>query len=209
MHNFTQYWTIPLGPILKELNQSRDKWTGFEAKYRAFLDTKKIWLRARIDEPWKRTSECHDTQWTKNAKHFPCTLAILESLAAEFDGELWVVFFVKIPSGNIVLPHIDVWSYHKIRDRYHIVIESTGSDLFVGDEHAVFHAWDFFSFDNKVIHHSENNTDIERIHLIFDFLPRHTEDKDKYKKRLIYTKIQQLKALKTHFWENITWNLDR
>ncbi len=209
MQNFVHYWKIPLNPIKKELDSARKCWNPLDPKYKAFIDSESIPLRKRIDEIGKKTSDCQNTEYTEFSKFFPCTLAILETLAAEFDGEIWVIFFVKLPSGNIVHKHRDIEEYFAIRDRYHIVLESTGSDMFVWDEHSIFYPWDFFWLNNDVLHYSENNSDIDRVHLIFDFLPKHTKDESLYKKRLIYTKLKQLQILQGHFWSNICWNLNR
>ena len=64
-----------------------------------------------------------------------------------------------------------------MRDRYHLVLRSTkGSWLKAGDEEIRMQEGELWRFDNKQVHEAYNDGDEDRIHMIFDLLPRAAAD---------------------------------
>ena len=60
-----------------------------------------------------------------------------------------------------------------MRDRYHLVLRSAaGSWLKAGDEEVRMREGELWWFDNKQMHEAMNDGDQDRIHMIFDLLPR-------------------------------------
>ena len=106
------------------------------------------------------------------AKHFPRALKFCEDLANRTNGELGRATLVALQPRGRVYPHKDLGDYYRIRDRFHLVLESReGSPLSAEEDVVVMQPGELWVFDNKVRHWAENASDESRIHLIFDILP--------------------------------------
>jgi hypothetical protein len=114
----------------------------------------------------------HESRWTSLSAQFPATVAFIEEFAAQQRGTPGRARFALLPPGKTVLPHMDRGEYYRLRDRYHLVIRSEhGSVLNAGDESVRMQEGELWWFDNKAIHDACNDSDADRIHLIFDLLP--------------------------------------
>ncbi len=107
----------------------------------------------------------------KTAAHFPLTLTFLRQFAKRKRGILSRAFFTTLLPGEQVHPHADEGEYYAIRDRYHIVLSSKGSEMLTGGVTSTFVTGDLFYFNNHLTHEAYNNSDEDRIHIIFDVLP--------------------------------------
>ena len=106
--------------------------------------------------------------------HFPKTISYINSIAKKKENSIVQRISIAIlsPHGN-VLPHEDSGVYYKPRDRYHIVVKSkNGSKFFSGDEEQIFKEGEVWWFANKETHSVLNLSDVNRIHIIFDLLPK-------------------------------------
>jgi hypothetical protein len=73
-------------------------------------------------------------------------------------------------------PHFDRGLYYLIRDRYHAVIKSpAGSRFQCGDQISTWHTGQVWWFNNHLVHQAFNDGSDERIHVIFDVLPKRNE----------------------------------
>jgi len=75
--------------------------------------------------------------------------------------------FLSLPVGGTVGKHIDIGSYYKSRDRYHLSIQGRYR-YFVGDEHYDVEPGTLLWFNNKLPHGTENLADEVRITFVFD-----------------------------------------
>lgn len=169
---------INVAPILNEINQQTDPWglhNGRQEKIAVQREARSIPLRglrkSKIQN--RKRYDVHESRFTTVARAFPNTIAFIEAFAARQNAELGRAKLVNLPPGNRVYPHIDRGEYYKIRDRYHLILQSgdAGSLLESGDELARMQPGELWWFDNKQIHQSFNDSSIERLHLIFDLLP--------------------------------------
>ena len=120
--------------------------------------------------------DVHESRWTSGSHRLPLFQEFLKQVAAEEDGVLGRAKIVRLPAGRQVCPHSDRGEYYKVRDRYHFVLKSThGSWLKAGDEEVRMQEGELWWFDNKAAHEARNDGQADRIHLIFDLLPRHLE----------------------------------
>ena len=79
---------------------------------------------------------------------------------------------VRLKPKSQVFRHIDEGSYYFLRDRFHLVLQSSaGSVLMSGGEQVRMQEGELWWFDNKQYHESYNESDDWRIHYIFDLLP--------------------------------------
>jgi aspartyl/asparaginyl beta-hydroxylase (cupin superfamily) len=169
---------INVEPILNEINHQTDPWglhNGRQEKIAVQREARSISLRglrkSKIQD--RKRYDVHESRFTTVACHFPQTIAFIEAFAASQNAQLGRAKLVNLPPGNRVYPHVDRGEYYKIRDRYHLILQSgdAGSLLESGGELARMHTGELWWFDNKQIHQSFNDSQIERLHLIFDVLP--------------------------------------
>ena len=110
---------------------------------------------------------------TRLSEVFPETLKYLTRIATDQDSYLQRVSLVLLPPNDEVLPHVDHGNYYKYRNRYHLVLKSEkGSEFRSGNEKQLFKEKELWWFANKEIHSVKNLSDSDRIHLIFDLLPK-------------------------------------
>ena len=86
-------------------------------------------------------------------------------------GILSRALLAKLVMGATVYPHIDIGAYYVCRDRYHLVIQSSGSLMTINGIEYEWKEGELWKFNNKAIHSAKNNKPLDRIHLIFDILP--------------------------------------
>lgn len=75
--------------------------------------------------------------------------------------------FLSLPIGGSVGKHIDVGTYYRTRDRYHLAIQGS-YEYTVGDESVIVEAGTLLWFDNKLEHGAKNVGDDVRITFVFD-----------------------------------------
>ncbi|MCC6923877.1 MAG: aspartyl/asparaginyl beta-hydroxylase domain-containing protein [Nitrosomonas sp.] len=164
--------------IRQELITHDDAWlkeTGRQERAPAQKDTNAIPLRGlkRSAICGRRRRDVHESRYTSISTRFPETVRLLESLATEFDGELGRAKLARVPPGKKVLPHVDRGEYYRSRDRYHLVIRSEkGSPLQAGGEEIRMQEGELWWFNNNALHAAHNDSHDNRVHLIFDVLPK-------------------------------------
>jgi len=169
-----------VGPILDEIYRQHSAWhlmTGRQARARVQADTQSIPLRGlrRSKIMGRRRRDVHESRPTSLSTRFPATVSILDELANRLGGTLGRAKLALLPPGMQVQPHADRGEYYRIRNRYHLVLRSSGgSELSAGDERVHMQEAELWWFNNKAIHSARNRSDTARIHMIFDLLPAGT-----------------------------------
>ncbi len=165
-------------PFLDEIASIEGAWdvsTGRQDKIDVQREALAIPLRglrkSAIGERKRR--DVHESRWTTGSKLYPVARRFLKDFAKEQDALLSRAKIVCLPAGRRVYPHIDRGDYYAVRDRYHLVLRSAaGSWLKAGDEEVRLREGELWWFDNKQMHEAMNDGDQDRIHMIFDLLPR-------------------------------------
>ncbi|MEM9451394.1 MAG: aspartyl/asparaginyl beta-hydroxylase domain-containing protein [Cyanobacteria bacterium P01_E01_bin.6] len=135
-------------------------------------ETQTIYLRSAV-KPFPpgitSSNDVHASRPTALADHFPQVMSWVECFANARRGELGRVTVVRLAPRGRVYRHIDHGDYYRLRDRYHLVLDSPeGSLLGAGDEWVRMHPGECWWFDNKIPHEAYNESNNWRIHLIFD-----------------------------------------
>lgn len=165
-------------PFLDEIASVEDAWnmsTGRQDKIKVQREALAIPLRGLRKSAINGRKRCdvHESRWTTSSQNFPVARQFLIDFAEERDSLLSRAKIVSLPAGKRVYPHIDRGEYYRVRDRYHLVLRSTnGSWLKTGDEEVRMREGELWRFDNKQVHEAYNDGDEDRIHMIFDLLPR-------------------------------------
>lgn len=165
-------------PFLDEIASVNGAWeaaTGRQDKIAVQREALAIPLRglrkSAIGE--RRRRDVHESRWTGGAKDYPIACAFLREVAAALESELSRAKIVRLPAGRRVYSHIDRGEYYRLRNRYHLVLKSTrGSWLKAGDEETRMGEGELWWFDNDQPHEAFNDGDEDRIHMIFDLLPK-------------------------------------
>lgn len=115
----------------------------------------------------------HESRWTTGSVRYPLARGFIEKTANALDGLLSRAKIVCLPAGHRVYPHVDRGEYYRLRNRYHLVLKSSlGSWLKSGGEEVRMREGELWWFDNDQLHEAHNDGDEDRIHIIFDLLPR-------------------------------------
>ncbi len=115
--------------------------------------------------------DVHESRWTTGSSRLPVARTFLERIAEAEDSVMGRAKIVCLPPGNKVYPHVDRGEYYRVRNRYHLILQSSGSWMRAGDEEVRMQAGELWWFDNKAEHEAMNEGDTDRIHFIFDLLP--------------------------------------
>lgn len=172
---------VDVAPILAEIERQPDAWvqqTGRQDKGGVQRETASIPIRglrkSRIRG--RRRRDVHESRYTSMSRDFPATTSFIRLVAFERDADLGRAKIVRMEPHGRVYPHVDRGDYYAPRDRLHLVVRSPlGSRLCAGDEEVCMREGELWWFDNKQSHEAFNDADTERIHLIFDLLPRAPE----------------------------------
>ncbi len=165
-------------PILDEIESVEDAWalsTGRQDKIAVQREALAIPLRglrkSAINGRARR--DVHESRWTTGSKRFPFIRAYLEEVAKGLNSLPGRAKIVCLPAGKRVYPHIDRGEYYRVRNRYHLVLQSAaGSWLKAEDEEIRMKEGELWWFDNDRMHEAFNDGDQDRIHMIFDLLPK-------------------------------------
>ena len=121
----------------------------------------------------RKRRDVHESRWTGSAKDYPIACAFLREIAEALDSELSRAKIVCLPAGRRVYSHIDRGEYYRLRNRYHLVLKSThGSWMKAADEENRMGEGELWWFDNDQPHEAFNDGEEDRIHMIFDLLPK-------------------------------------
>ncbi len=172
---------VDVAPILAEIDRQPEAWlqqTGRQEGGGVQRETASIPIRglrkSRIRG--RRRRDVHESRYTTLSGDFPATTSFLRMVAFERDADLGRAKIVRVDPHGRVYPHVDRGHYYALRDRLHLVVKSPlGSQLRAGDEEVRMREGELWWFDNKQCHEAFNDADVERIHLIFDLLPRAPE----------------------------------
>lgn len=169
---------IDPGPFLDEIASVDGAWdiaTGRQDTIEVQREALAIPLRglkkSAIGE--RRRRDVHESRWTSGSTAYPVACGFLREIAEALESELSRAKIVCLPAGRRVYPHVDRGAYYRLRNRYHLVLRSAaGSWLKAADEEVRMREGELWWFDNDQPHEAFNDGDEDRIHMIFDLLPR-------------------------------------
>jgi hypothetical protein len=97
---------------------------------------------------------------------------IVKLLEDYHDGKVGRVIIPKLFAGTKIPSHKDSGEYLEIVRRHHIAI-ITNDDIFfsVGDETINMREGEIWEINNNLNHAVDNNSDIDRVHVIIDIIP--------------------------------------
>lgn len=174
---------IDPAPFLAEIAGNAGAWdasTGRQDKIAVQREARAIPLRGLRKSmiAGRKRRDVHETRWTTASAAYPLGRRFLEETAAALDSLPARAKIVCLPAGRRVYPHIDRGAYYRLSKRYHLVLKSTdGSWLKAADEEVRMQEGELWWFDNDQMHEAMNDGAEDRIHLIFDLLPRENAER--------------------------------
>lgn len=201
---------IDISDFRKELSiflQNGNDWSLRRSRLPVQKETKNIDIRKVVLKVKKKkysreeltrmasNSEYHELDF-KNYPYFIKTYDFLERFADEIEGQLSKVMIVSLAPYSRVYPHTDEGTYYLSKNRYHLPIKTPGSVNICGSEKQIYKEGEIWWFNNKKTHEALNLDKEERVHIIFDILP---------KKRNIFRKFRDVseKYLIMYHYNNI------
>lgn len=167
---------VDVRPILDEIDAQPEAWSAQTGRQRVRVQAEALAIPIRGLRKSKMEGrdrrDVHPSRYTTLSRSFPAVRRFIEAVAREHGAAPARAKLVSLPPGHRVHPHVDRGEYYLIRDRYHLVIASRGCRMRAGDEEIVMRPGELWWFDNKAEHEAWNETDVPRIHLIFDLEPR-------------------------------------
>jgi hypothetical protein len=159
---------IDVAPLLEEVRSHEQAWlidTGRQDKIRVQRETNTIFLSVAVRRPDLNINENQESRLTSVSRNFPRALAFMTEFAQEANCHLSRATIVRLKPKSQVFRHIDEGSYYFLRDRFHLVLQSsTGSVLMSGGEQVCMREGELWWFDHKQYHESYNESGDWRIH---------------------------------------------
>lgn len=166
---------VDIASISQEIAEQPESWyisTTRQERINVQKHTESIFLRAATRVEGQSLDDTHGSHPTDVAHAFPAVMKFAYDFANQCNRKLARVLLAKLKPHSQVYRHIDGGDYYRIRDRYHLVIESPGgSRMTSGEEQVVMKEGELWWFNNKEPHEAFNDSDHARVHLIFDLDP--------------------------------------
>ena len=87
-------------------------------------------------------------------------------------GSIYNIQFSLLPPSSSIKPHYDYGLNFSLSHRVHLPIKTNNQSIFsIEDQHFNFKCNQLVEINNKREHSVVNNSDIDRIHLIIDYIP--------------------------------------
>jgi hypothetical protein len=147
----------------------------YEQQYTQSIPLVDIVLENNLKSPkdsWHSTT----TQKTPFYEKYSAVTDWLEQFATQHNAELCKAAIVKLKPGGVVYDHEDYGGYYIDKDRYHLTIAGDYFFLVEQDHFIKAKPGTLFWFDNKFKHMAFNNTNTDRISVIFDIKPNNLQN---------------------------------
>ena len=176
MHQFHRLMTsLPVGALLDALAAQPSLWDEITVRQEApgspHHDTECIWLRGprdiTLDTVFNELRAVDYPSMHELAQAvYPLVAPVLREIGST---QLGRVLIVKLKPGGVIDPHEDTGRYAKAYSRFHLVLTSAPGNTFTCDNQTVhMQPGELWWFNHRGEHSVRNDSDTDRIHLIFD-----------------------------------------
>lgn len=98
---------------------------------------------------------------------------IIEDLENRYSGKVGRVLLLKLQPQSSIPKHVDHGYYLTVNHRCHVPLYTRpGVDFTVDTDTVYMDVGTCYEINNSRLHHVENNTDLPRIHLLVDIIPK-------------------------------------
>ena len=181
LHMHKLPFTVPVAELAHQLEMNPQLWNEHKLRTRTYegsphREVDDIWVRYRDPKEFdpenpQKFADKHESVWYDAYYKLPAIEWIVAQLVNHLGHfELGGVLITRIPPGKRVYPHSDAGSWHAeyYEDKVLVLVKSAPGQVFKfeGEEHEG-EPGEVFVFDNHPVHEVINNSDEERISLIF------------------------------------------
>lgn len=123
---------------------------------------------------WKSGQDFNVQTKSNDPKLLELIEPIIKDLERIHDGVRGNVLLIKLKAKENIAVHHDSGDYLMLSRRNHIPIV-TSDDVFfgVGEEKVNMQAGECWEINNSRLHYVDNNSDIDRVHLLIDIMPNY------------------------------------
>ena len=122
---------------------------------------------------WKHGQKFITNKVSNDEKLLELLEPILQDLERIHDGIRGNVLLIKLTAGEDVALHEDAGDYLMLARRNHVPIITSGNVVFgVGSERINMQIGECWEINNSRFHWVDNNSDIDRVHLLVDIMPK-------------------------------------
>jgi hypothetical protein len=172
--NFKKYEQYDVDGIKTYIDNFSDEWfinTSRQDNYYVHKDTNSYFAYTTSLE-WKEKQDFVTNTTSNDSGLLELLEPIISDLEKLHDGTRGMVLLIKLKAGQDIAPHKDSGDYLMLSRRHHIPIVTTPDVLFgVGDELVNMNTGECWEINNSRVHSVNNNSSIDRVHLLIDIMP--------------------------------------
>ena len=172
--NFKKHNTYNINEIKDYVSDFSSQWlldTSRQDNYDVHKDTVSYFVY-RANLQWKSGQEFATRRESDDSKLIDLLEPIIKNLEEIHDGVRGMVLLIKLKAREDISIHFDSGDYLMLSKRNHIPIITSDNVFFgVGNEKISMQAGECWEINNSRPHLVENNSDIDRIHLLIDIMP--------------------------------------
>jgi quercetin dioxygenase-like cupin family protein len=172
--NFKQYGQYDVDPVKTHIDNFSDEWfinTSRQDNYYVHKDTNSYFVYTTSLE-WKEGQDFLTNTTSNDSGLLELLEPIISDLEKLHDGTRGMVLLIKLKAGQDIAPHKDSGDYLMLSRRHHIPVVTTPDVFFgVGDELVNMNTGECWEINNSRVHSVNNNSSIDRVHLLIDIMP--------------------------------------
>lgn len=172
--NFKKHSIYDVDKIKEHIFNFSDQWlldTSRQDNYDVHKDTVSYFIN-RANLQWKSGESFITKQESDDAGLINLLEPIIKNLEEIHNGIRGMVLLIKLKAKQNIAIHFDSGDYLMLSRRNHIPIITSDNVFFgVGDEKISMQAGECWEINNSRPHFVENNSDIDRVHLLIDIMP--------------------------------------
>ncbi len=114
----------------------------------------------------------HISKYNQRTKIWRLVKEVIDCISKRYNGKIVKCMLVKLPSHTKISTHIDDQFSLVNSHRFHLPIKTNSDIIFYIDSLPYeFKRGQWYEINNQLPHGVENNSDDDRVHLIFDIMP--------------------------------------
>jgi quercetin dioxygenase-like cupin family protein len=172
--NFKKHATYDVEAIKNHISNFSSEWlldTSRQDNYDVHKDTVSYFVY-RANLLWKGGDSFFVKKESNDKKLIDLLEPIIKNLEEIHNGTRGMVLLIKLKAGQDISIHFDSGDYLMFSRRNHIPIVTSDNVFFgVGNEKISMQAGECWEINNSRPHLVENNSDIDRVHLLIDIMP--------------------------------------
>jgi len=172
--NFKKHNTYSINEIKDYVSHMFSQWlldTSRQDDYDVHKDTVSYFVY-RANLKWNSGQEFITIRESDDSKLIDMLEPIIKNLEDIHDGVRGMVLLIKLKAREQISTHCDSGDYLMLSKRNHIPVVTSDNVFFsVGNEKISMQAGECWEINNSRPHLVENNSDIDRIHLLIDIMP--------------------------------------